>query len=116
MTQNDSLLRTVLLVLLALLLLPVLMMLVMVPMMGAAGWSHMWGNGAWNGAGAWLMLMMIVPLLILAGLGYVVYRSAVSSTEQQTDDALEELRRAYARGDISDEEFERRREKLRENQ
>lgn len=86
------------------------------PMMGAAGWSHMWGNGAWTGTGAWLiLLMMIVPLLILAGLGYVIYRSTVSSPEQQTDGALEELRRAYARGDISDEEFERRREKLRKN-
>ena len=85
-------------------------------MMGAAGWSHMWGNGAWTGIGAWLMLlMMIVPLLILAGLGYVVYRSAVNNPEQQTDGALEELRRAYARGDISDEEFERRRKKLRED-
>ncbi len=115
MTQNDSLLRTALLVLLAVLLLPVLMMVVMMPMMGAAGWSHMWGDGMWNGTGAWLMLlMMVVPLLVLAGLGYVIYRSALGSIDQQPDGALEELRRAYARGDISDEEFERRRTKLEE--
>lgn len=97
--------------LLVLLLFPILMMVGMMPMMGVAGWSHTWGNGTWTGTGVLLMLlMMIVPLLVLAGPGYVGYRSAVSSPEQQTGGALEELRRAYARGDISDEEFGCRRE------
>ena len=117
MTQNDTLLRTVLLVLVALLLIPILLMVLMMPMMGAAGWSHMWGDGAWSGTGVWLLLvMMIVPLLILAGLGYVLFRGLAGGTEQQTDSALEELRIAYARGDLSDEEFERRRKTLRENE
>lgn len=114
MADNDSLIRNVLLVLLALLLLPILMMLVMMPVMGSAGWSHMWGNGMWHGTGAWLLLLlMIVPFLVLAGAGYVIYRSAVVSSSQQTDSAIDELRRAYARGDLTDEEFDHRREKLR---
>lgn len=115
MTQNDTL-RIVLLVLLALLLFPVLMAVVVMPMMGAAGWSHMWGNGMWGGIGVWFAVMMVVSLLVVAGIGYVIYRGLVATTGQHTDSAMEELRRAYARGDISDEEFDRRREKLRENE
>jgi putative membrane protein len=33
-----------------------------------------------------------------------------------TDPALEELRMAYARGDLSEEEFEERRERLRQEE
>ena len=113
MTSNDSLLRTVLLVVLALLLLPVLMMIGMVPMMGLTGWSHMSWQGMWGGTGGWIaiLFMMLVPLIILIGLGYVIYRM-LGQSEDTTDDALEELRMAYARGDLSDEEFENRRDRL----
>jgi putative membrane protein len=113
MATNDSLFRAVLLVALALLLFPVLMMAVMMPMMGGFGWSQMSGHGMWNGNGFWItmLVLILVPLLILIGLGYAVSRILTGSAER-TDDALEELRLAYARGDLSDEEFEKRRDRL----
>ncbi len=56
------------------------------------------------------------PLLLLAVLilGYLLYKDKNKqlSLGQETDDALEELRIAYARGDLSDEEFEKRRDRL----
>lgn len=116
MSSNESLLRAGLLVVLALLVLPVLMMLVMMPMMGFTGWSHMWGPGMWDGGsgvGGWIavLLMMAIPLVLVIGLGYAVYRLLTQNGEQ-TDDALEELRLTYARGDLTDEEFEKRRDRL----
>ena len=55
-----------------------------------------------------------VQLLFLAaivGAGYLVYR-AVTTADSGTDQALEELRLAYARGDLTDEEYEQRKEAL----
>ncbi|THE63997.1 SHOCT domain-containing protein [Salinadaptatus halalkaliphilus] len=113
MTQTDSLTRTILLVLLGLFAIPLVMMLVMMPAMGAFGWSHM-GGWMWDSPGGWvaMILMMAIPLLIVIGIGYLIYQSLGTETTEQTDEALEQLRRVYARGEISDEEFERRRKKL----
>jgi putative membrane protein len=112
MSSTESLLRVVLIVLLALLLLPVLMMLLFAPMMGAAGWGHMWGvEGATGGTWA-MVLMWLLPLLLLLGLGYLIY-SMLTGTPRH-DQAIEELRAAYARGDLTSEEFEERRERLQQ--
>ncbi len=110
MATDDSLARTLLIVIAAILLLPFLMMALMMPLMGAWGWGHMW-----NGTGtSWMWLLMsIVPLLVILAIGYLLYQSVRRSGEPETDPALEELRAAYARGDLSDEEFEARRERLR---
>lgn len=85
------------------------------PMMGTGG---MWGGGMMWGDGsvpAWVPLfgavMQLLFLLLLVGLGYLVYR-AVAGPAGASDRALEELRLAYARGDLSDEEYETRREAL----
>ena len=116
MTQSESLTRTVLLVLLGLLAIPLMMMLVMLPVMGAFGWSHM-GGWMWGSSGGWvaMVLLMGIPLLVVIGIGYLVYQSFGTETTEQPDEAIEELQRVYARGDISDEEFEKRRENLRQN-
>lgn len=114
MTTDNSLVRTIVIVIAAILLLPVLMMVVMMPMMGMWGWGHMWNGGMWNGTGAtWMWLLMwLVPLLLVLGGGYLVYRMIRQSDTQQRDAAIEELRAAYARGEVSDEEFDRRYERL----
>jgi putative membrane protein len=54
---------------------------------------------------------LLVLALLLAG-GYLLLRSVGGEREDERDPALEELRRAYARGDLTDEEFEHRRERL----
>ena len=109
MAETDSLTRALLLVLVLLLALPVLAMAFAMPMMG----GHMW---AWNdGTGAgWLWFVTwLVPLLVLLGVGYLLYAAFTRQDSGGRDDpALEELRLAYARGDISSEEFEERRTRL----
>lgn len=109
MSETDSLVRAVLLVLVVLLVLPVLAMAFAMPMMG----GHMW---AWNdGTGAgWLWFVTwLVPLGVLLGVGYLLYAALTRRDDGDREDpALEELRLAYARGDISSEEFEERRTRL----
>lgn len=116
MAIDDSLIRTVLVVIAVILLLPFLMMVVMMPMMGLWGGGHMWGGGMGNSAGTVLVLFLtlLVPLLVILGIGYLLYRVVGQPDALQRDAALEELRTAYARGEITDEEFEERRKRLQE--
>ncbi|MFD1647953.1 SHOCT domain-containing protein [Haloarchaeobius litoreus] len=101
----------VLLILGAIILLPLLTM--------GMGFGGMMGYGGmmgqYGGTGGWWPLVgMLVPLvflLILLGGGYLVFRR-MSETQTSRDPAMEELRTAYARGDLTDEEFESRRERL----
>jgi putative membrane protein len=123
-TTHDSLSRTVLVVLGVLVLFPVLMMTVAMPMMGMMGGMGMMGDmGMMSGmdggmaggfSSAWAIGMMLVWLVVLLGVGYFIYRGLAGRTDAgPADSALEELRVAYARGDLTDEEFEQRRAKLR---
>jgi putative membrane protein len=110
---SDGWFRIVLIVLAVLVLFPLLMMVFAVPMMGMMGWW--WGGGMAGGLSPlWGIGMMLVWLLVLIGIGYLLYRGLVGRVEPSmtTDRALEELRVAYARGDLSEEEFEERRAKL----
>jgi len=116
MSQTETLTRTVLLVLLALVAIPLIMMVVMMPLMGGFGWAHM-GGWMWDGSAGWvgMLLMMVIPLVVILGVGYLVYQALTAASTQTKDDAIAELRQAYARGDISDEEFETRRERLEQD-
>lgn len=83
------------------------------PMMGGA-WDHgMWG--AADGASWWMLFLGAGPQLLFLALlvvaGYLGYR-ALTAPGGSTDPAMDELRSAYARGDLDDEEFERRRDRL----
>lgn len=113
-TDSDgTLLRVVVLVLAVLLLVPVLMMVSAVPMMGMMGWG--WSGGMMGPGGAsplWGLGMLLVWVLVLGAIGYVVYRTVADGALDGGDRAMEELRVAYARGDLSEEEFERRRDAL----
>ncbi|WP_254766798.1 SHOCT domain-containing protein [Salinilacihabitans rarus] len=112
MTNGRSALRTSVLVLAAVVAIPVLAMALGVSTMAIGGWGHMAaGTGAWGGA-----IPAVLPLLVLVGLGYVLYAGLNEGDSRRTDGALEELEVAYARGELSDEEFERRRERLREGE
>ncbi len=82
------------------------------PIMGG-----MWGGGMWSdGTIPWWMFIVgiVMQLLFLAALvggGYLIYR-AITGDASDSDQALEELRLAYARGELTDEEYEQRREAL----
>lgn len=81
------------------------------PMMGGMWSGGMWGAG---GASGWMLggvVMQLLALAIVVG-GIVLGYRAVTAQDDAADPALAELRAAYARGDLSDEEYERRRERL----
>lgn len=83
------------------------------PMMGG-----MWGGGMWGGStvpGWMLVVGLVMPILfflLLVGLLYLVYR--LVTDDDAPDSAVEELRTAYARGDLTDEEYEERLARLRD--
>ncbi|WP_137285875.1 SHOCT domain-containing protein [Halorussus salinisoli] len=112
---DQGMLRVVLIVLGVLILFPLLMMVFAIPMMGMMGWW--WGGGTIeNGLSPlWGIGMMLVWLAILVGIGYFLYRGLVGrmDTDSTGDPALEELRIAYARGELSEDEYQKRRERLR---
>ncbi|MFB6068822.1 MAG: SHOCT domain-containing protein [Halobacterium sp.] len=105
-------------------LLPVLVMTVGMLGFGMMGTPMMgWGGGMGPRGGmqapGWTFLlgpvMQLLFLVVLVGGGYVFYRR-VAENAASSDPALEELRVAYARGELSDEEFEERRRRLQERE
>lgn len=82
------------------------------PMMGGMWGDHMWGAG---GVSGWMLVigvgMQLLFLAVIVGAAYFGYR-ALTTQDGSSDPALEELRTAYARGDLSDDEYERRLERL----
>ncbi|MFB6200499.1 MAG: SHOCT domain-containing protein [Halorhabdus sp.] len=73
-------------------------------MMGGYGTTSGW----WPLVG---MLVRLVFLLLLFGGGYLVFRR-VTESQPSRDPVMDQLRLAYARGDLTEEEFEARRNKL----
>jgi len=85
-------------------------------------WHYgMWDDGHMAGWGLWGWGMMLFGLFWMALLiGLPIYSAywltSRSQTEKQTEDnALVVLREQYARGEIDDEEYERRRTLLESN-
>lgn len=118
MSATSSLVRRLILLALALVLVPFLMMLVLTPMMGPWRVDHMWNSPMTGGpVSPWLWLLLwLVVLVGIIGIGYYLYGAVATDNPQGSDQAIEELRLAYARGDLSEEEFERRLERLRDEQ
>ena len=118
MTDSDGVDATtvLLLVLVALVALPVVMM--GLGFGGMMGYGWMMGSGTATGVGGWPLVALVVPplfLLVVLGGGYVLVRRRAEGTSDG-DAPMTELRMAYARGEISDEEFETRRRKLQESE
>jgi len=112
---TDNTLRIVLVILAVLVLGPMLMMVFAFPLMGMWGGGMMGGYGGYGmygGSGLWGVGMMLLWLVVLVGGGYLVYRWVSRGGGVGTDPALEELRLAYARGDLTEAEYDERRSKL----
>lgn len=65
-------------------------------------------------APVWGLGMMLLFLLVLLGIRYALYRAFTSEKVAPHDPALEELHVAYARGGLTQEGFEQRRENLKQ--
>jgi putative membrane protein len=109
MADTDAVLRTVLVLLVVVVSIPFVMLLVAVPF---AGGMHTWGGGMDPGSGmgwglGWTW-MALGPFVLLLAIGYGSYRLL----GRDRDAALQELRLAYARGELTDDEYETRRQRL----
>lgn len=80
---------------------------------GMMGYGGMMGGYGGSGTGwSWVgFLLQLAVLGVLLGGGYLLIKRT-GNRGGSADGAMAELRRAYARGDLTDEEFERRRERL----
>lgn len=112
-THTDRRLVTIVLVLLgAILVVPVLF-----AGFGMMGFGPMMGGTRGNGGAVpgWVFVvgavMQLLFLALVAGGGYLLYRTLTGSSDDG-DRALEALRTAYARGELTDEEYETRKERL----
>ena len=75
--------------------------------------SH--GAGAFGGPFMFAPFGFLLILLLVGTVGYLVLKSTRSgndASETRADRALETLRRRYANGEIDDEEFQTRKERL----
>jgi putative membrane protein len=71
----------------------------------------MHGEGGWLGAGMWvfwILLIVIIVVLVRAVAG----SSATPPQQDRHETPLEILKARYARGEIDEEEYERRRREL----
>ncbi|TQQ78382.1 SHOCT domain-containing protein [Halonotius terrestris] len=73
-------------------------------MMGGGGWG-LFGGGMGLWSLLWMGLLIAVPL-------YLAYSFLNGSSEGNNSRPLSVLRERYARGELTDEEFDRRRKKL----
>lgn len=104
MADRETALTIVILLVVGLLVVPVLVM----GLFMATGPGHVVES---TPMAIWIVSLLVATVLIV-GVGLTAYR--VVGPEGDEDPAVEELRVAYARGDIDDEEFEKRYERLRE--
>lgn len=70
----------------------------------------MFGEGGWMGGGMWLFWIILIAVVVL--LAKVMAGNGSGSTPQRHDSPLEMLKARYARGEIDEEEFERRKSEL----
>lgn len=70
----------------------------------------MFGDGGWMGAGMWLFWIVLIAVIVV--LIKAMSGSGSGSNPERHDSPLEILKTRYARGEIDEEEFERRRQKL----
>jgi putative membrane protein len=91
------------------------------PVLGMVGFGSTtggpWGGQAWSDGTVpgWMVpigaLMGLLFLAATVGAGYLTHR-AVTTADGGTGQALEELRVAHARGDLTGEEYEQRKDAL----
>lgn len=106
MSSSDRVLLVIIVAVAIIMITPIAAMVLMMPTMGG-----MWGPEPIPPA--WIILSWLALLVVLVAAGYLLYRT-IGPVAPGSDRAIEELRVAYARGDLEDEEYEKRYERLRD--
>jgi putative membrane protein len=73
------------------------------------------GSGMGFGWGMWLFGVLAMLLVVAGIVALVLWAGGSGTSDAGSDDAMEELRARYARGELSDQEFEERASRLRES-
>ncbi|MEJ2638300.1 MAG: SHOCT domain-containing protein [Desulfosarcinaceae bacterium] len=76
------------------------------------GWDHMMGTGAYGG-----MLMWLIVIIVIAFVVYLIVNRNLPAGGPRTgrgESALDILKRRYAEGEISKEEFDRMKREIGE--
>ena len=109
MVSERDAVKLIVLILAIVLFVPLVMMLLAWPMSGMWDGGHMWDGGGmgWVAVASWAVIMLVLLGAVL--LLFWVLRPAAGATD---DPALEEVRLAYARGELSDEEYTERIDRL----
>lgn len=77
---------------------------------GHPGWGN--GTGSWDGGpGWWLIFPILFWVLVLSGIGYLIYRRSPAQSARRAAERV--LAEGYARGEISAEDLRQRRAVLR---
>lgn len=69
------------------------------------GWQHM--GGGWFMPWGWIILLAVIIVMV-----YWASRQTPGAREAKSESALEILRKRYARGEISEEEYRERKKTL----
>ncbi len=70
-------------------------------------WDYGWGT--WIG---WLFMMVIFWALVILGIVYLIRSVVGKKNEGKTESALDILKKRYAKGEITKEEFEEKKKDL----
>ena len=107
--DTDDLLKLGLLLLGLLLVIPILSMLFFAPFMGGMmGWPMGGEFGGMYMLGFGWLIPLVFLVLVGVGLYWAVTSIGRTTGRGARDPAIQSLREAYAKGEIDDEEFERR--------
>lgn len=76
------------------------------------GWDHMMGPGAYGGMFMWLLVIIVIAVVL-----YLIFNRNLPVGGARTDpreSPLDILKRRYAEGEISKEEFDRMKREIEE--